>query len=253
MQSDSDTMNQAEKSKRISAVSHQVSCSDCSLNPICLPVAVKEQELEELDNIIHRSKPLKKGAHLFRAGDDFESIYAVRTGTVKTYALSEDGDEQVTGFYLPGEVFGVDGISSNVHTNGAKALEAASVCEIPFNRLETLSLEIPSLQRHFFKLMSKEIQSDQQLLLLLSKKTADERISSLLLSISARQAQRGLSSRQFRLPMSRVDIGDYLGLAVETVSRVFTRLQKQSVITVEGKEIEITDHSSLCAICNGSA
>lgn len=237
--------------RRIPSRGANVSCNDCSLNPICLPVAVKSQELDSLDKIIKRSKPLKKGEHLFRASDDFRSIYAVRSGTIKTYSVTEDGEEQVTGFYLPGEILGIDGIGTNAHSNSAKALEAAAVCEIPFDKLEELSTAIPSLQHHFFKLMSQEIQADQQLIMLLSKKSAEERIASLLMSISARHQKRGLSPTSFRLPMSRNDIGNFLGLAVETVSRVFTRLQKQSVIAVEGKEIDICNHQQLCHISNG--
>ena len=229
-----------------------VSCTDCSLNPICLPVAVNETQLEELDKIIKRSKPLKKGEHLFRASDPFASIYAVRSGTIKTYSVTEDGEEQVTGFYLPGEILGVDGISTNIHSNSAKALETAAVCEIPFEKLEFLSSQIPTLQRHFFQLMSKEIQADQQLIMLLSKKSAEERIASLLLSISTRHTKRGLSASGFRLPMSRNDIGNFLGLAVETVSRVFTRLQKQGVIFVDGKEVEVLDMRGLCHMANSA-
>lgn len=236
---------------RIPAKGVNVSCGDCSLNPICLPVAVESQELDELDNIIKRSKPMKKGEHLFRASDPFHSIYAVRSGTIKTYTVTEDGEEQVTGFYLPGEILGVDGIGTDAHSNSAKSLETSAVCEIPFEKLEELSVAIPSLQHHFFKLMSQEIQSDQQLIMLLSKKSAEERIASLLLSISTRHQKRGLSPAAFRLPMSRNDIGNFLGLAVETVSRVFTRLQKQGVIAVDGKEVEILDRSHLCHVSNG--
>ncbi|MFZ5502225.1 MAG: fumarate/nitrate reduction transcriptional regulator Fnr [Pseudomonadota bacterium] len=228
-----------------------VSCTDCSLNPICLPVAVKEKELDELDSIIKRSRPMKKGEHLFRASDPFASIFAVRSGTIKTYSVTEDGEEQVTGFYLPGEVLGIDGISTNFHSNSAKALETAAVCEIPFDKLEFLSAKIPTLQRHFFQLMSREIQADQQLIMLLSKKSAEERIAALLLSISSRHGKRGLSPSRFRLPMSRNDIGNFLGLAVETVSRVFTRLQKQEIIFVDGKEVEILNMHELCHMSNG--
>ena len=241
----------SDNERRIPSRASNVSCNDCSLNPSCLPVAVKSQELDSLDRIIKRSKPLKKGGHLFRASDDFRSIFAVRSGTIKTYSVTEDGEEQVTGFYLPGEILGIDGIGTNVHSNSAKALEASAVCEIPFDKLEELSVAIPSLQHHFFKLMSQEIQADQQLIMLLSKKSAEERIAALLMSISARHQKRGLSPVSFRLPMSRNDIGNFLGLAVETVSRVFTRLQKQGVIAVEGKEIEICDHKQLCHLSNG--
>lgn len=237
---------------RIPSRTLSVSCQECSLSPICLPVAVKEQELDQLDSIIRRSRPLRKGEHLFRASDTFRSIYAVRSGSIKTYSVTEDGEEQVTGFYLPGEILGVDGICSNTHTNSAKALESAAVCEIPFDKMEQLSVAIPSLQRHFFQLMSKEIQADQQLLMLLSKKSAEERIASLLLSIAARNGARGLSPTRFRLAMSRNDIGNFLGLAVETVSRVFTRLQKHGLLLVEGKEVEIKNTHSLCSISEGS-
>lgn len=242
----------SDNEARIPSRTLNVSCSDCSLNPICLPVAVKTQELDELDSIIKRSKPLKKGEHLFRASDPFKSIYAVRSGTIKTYSVTEDGEEQVTGFYLPGEILGIDGIGTNAHSNSAKSLETAAVCEIPFDQLEKMASAIPSLQHHFFKLMSQEIQSDQQLIMLLSKKSAEERIGSLLLSISARHAKRGLSATLFRLPMSRNDIGNFLGLAVETVSRVFTRLQKQNIIAVDGKEIEILSMEELCHSSNGA-
>ena len=227
-----------------------VSCTDCSLNPVCLPVAVRDDELDELDSIIKRSRPLRKGEHLFRAGDAFESVYAVRSGAFKTCTISEDGEEQVTGFYLPGEILGMDGIGTNSHTNAARALEHASICEIPFARLEVLSAKIPTLQRHFFQLMSREIQADQQLLLLLTKKPADERLAAFLLNLSSRCARRGLSASRLRLPMSRNDIGNYLGLAVETVSRIFTRLQGANVLKVDGRDVEIADRNVLCDMAN---
>ncbi len=230
---------------RLPVRSAEVTCRSCSLNPICLPVAVNETQLVELDQIIKRSRPIRKGEHLFRSGDTFFSIYAVRSGTIKTYAVTEDGDEQVTGFYLPGELMGIDGINTGQHSNSARALETSAVCEIPFDKLEILSAKMPTLQHHFFQLMSREIQADQQLIMLLSKKSAEERIAALLLSISSRHTRRGLSASGFRLPMSRNDIGNYLGLAVETVSRVFTRLQKQGIIQVDGKDVEVLDMTAL--------
>ena len=172
-------------------MSHHVSCNDCSLSPICLPLAVAPAQLDELDRIIHRGRPLKRGEHLFRAADDFQAVYAVRSGALKTYVLSDEGDEQVTGFYLPGEVLGMDGISTAHHVSNAKALETATVCEIPFSKLEMLSQRIPTLQHHFFSLMSNEIRSDRELHMLLSKKNADDRVASLLLSMSARHQRRG--------------------------------------------------------------
>lgn len=230
-----------------------VTCTDCTLNPVCLPLAVKVEEIDELDSIIKRSRPLRKGEHMFRPGDAFQSVFAVRSGAFKTYTLTEEGEEQVTGFYLPGEILGMDGLSTNTHSNAAKALESAAVCEIPFSKLETLSTRIPTLQRHFFQLMSREIQVDQQLMLLLTKKPADERVASFLLNLSSRYTRRGLSPNRFRLPMSRNDIGNYLGLAVETVSRIFTRLQQGGVLAVDGKEIEVLQRQTLCDMANASS
>ena len=229
---------------------YQVNCGNCRLNSICLPLALESDDIEQLDNIIQRSKPLQKNQHLYREGDEFQSVYAVRSGTLKAYKTTDDGREQVTGFYFPGEILGMDGISNNTHASSAKSLETAAICEIPFSSLEKLSAIMPSLQRHFFQLMSREITEDQQLITLLSKNSADERVASLMLSISTRNARRKLSATQFRLPMSRVDIGNYLGLTVETVSRVFSRMQKMDILCVDNKEIEILDIESLRSMAN---
>lgn len=225
---------------------NRVSCNECTLSAVCLPLAVAPQQLNQLDDIIKRGRPLKRGEHLYRAADEFRSVYAVRSGALKTYSLSEDGEEQVTGFYLPGEVVGMDGVSTAYHVSSAKALETATVCEVPFEMMEDLSLRIPSLQHHFFQLMSQEIKADRELHMLLSKKTAEDRIVALLLSLSARAYRRGLSDTRLRLPMPRNDMANYLGLAVETVSRIFTRLHQTGVLKVEGREVEILDRDRLC-------
>jgi CRP/FNR family transcriptional regulator len=231
----------------------RVSCGNCRLNTICLPISLHIEDIDRLNNIIQRGKPLQKGDFLYRANDHFDSVYAIRSGAVKAMTLSDNGEEQITGFYLPGEVVGMDGIADNRYTNSVIALETASVCEIPFNRMEELSLQIPNLQRHFFQLMSREITQDQQIITLLSKSSAEERIAALLLSISSRNSRRQLSANAFRLPMSRTDIGNYLGLTIETVSRIFTRLQKQDVIVVDKKEILIKNMDQLRNIANGDA
>jgi CRP/FNR family transcriptional regulator len=230
----------------------KTSCSNCRLNTICLPISLHIDDIDRLNNIVQRGKPLQRGEYLYRANDTFDSVYAIRSGAVKALTISDNGDEQVTGFYLPGEVVGLDGIADNRYTNSVIALETASVCEIPFNRMEELSLQIPNLQRHFFQLMSREITQDQQVITLLSKSTAEERIAALLLSISSRNSRRQLSANAFRLPMSRTDIGNYLGLTIETVSRIFTRLQKQAVIQVDKKEILIASMDQLRNIANGT-
>jgi CRP/FNR family transcriptional regulator, anaerobic regulatory protein len=230
----------------------KVNCGNCRLNTICLPISLHLEDIDKLNGIIQRGKPLQKGDYLYRANDIFNSVYAIRSGAVKAISLSDNGKEQVTGFYLPGEVVGLDGLADNRYTNSVIALETASVCEIPFNRMEDLSLQIPSLQRHFFQLMSREITQDQQIITLLSKSSAEERIAALLLSISTRNNRRQLAANAFRLPMSRTDIGNYLGLTIETVSRIFSRLQKQAVINVDKKEILIENMDALLKIANGS-
>lgn len=230
----------------------RVSCGNCRLNTICLPITLHIDDIDRLNGIVQRGKPLQKGEYLYRAQDPFNSVFAIRSGAVKAVSISETGDEQVTGFYLPGEVVGLDGLAADTYTNSVIALETSSVCEIPFNRLEELSLQIPTLQRHFFQLMSREITQEQQVITLLSKSSAEARIASLLLSISARNGRRNLSTNNFILPMSRTDIGNFLGLTIETVSRVFTRLQKNNVITVDKKEISIVDMDSLQTIAKGT-
>lgn len=217
----------------------EVSCDSCSLRPICMPSAITQEQLDTIDSIVKRGRSLKRGETLFHLSNPFESIFAVRSGAVKTYSLAPSGEELVTGFYLPGEILGLEGISQGVHMATAVALETTTVCEIPFDRFGELALQIPSLQKHFFHLMSAEIWRDRLLHRLLGKRSADDRVVALLLSLSARHQRRGLSGTQFRLPMSRYDIGNYLGLAVETVSRIFTRLNKKDMVHVKGREIDI--------------
>jgi CRP/FNR family transcriptional regulator len=230
----------------------KISCNSCQLNSICLPISLHVDEINHLDEIVQRSKPLQKGSYLYRTNETFRSIFAVRSGSVKAISVSDNGDEQVTGFYLPGEVVGLDGIANNIYTNSVIALETASVCEIPFHRMTELSARLPSLQHHFFRLMSQEITQDQRIITLLSKSNADQRIAAFLLSISARNRRRKLSATAFCLPMSRTDIGNFLGLTIETVSRVFSRLQKQGVLNVNRKDIDIAQIDTLRRISTGA-
>jgi CRP/FNR family transcriptional regulator len=232
--------------------SHQTHCKDCSLAPLCLPLSLNLEDMDALDDIVKRGRPLKKGEFLFRQGDAFNSVYAVRSGALKTLSLSDGGEEQITGFHLPSEMVGLSGMDTQTYPVSAQALETTSVCEIPFERLDELSVQLPQLRRQLMRIMSREIRDDQQMMLLLSKKTADERIATLLVNLSARFRARGFSANQFRLSMSRNEIGNFLGLAVETVSRVFTRFQAADLIAAEGKEVEILDPIQLCALAGGS-
>ncbi|MGH8493421.1 MAG: fumarate/nitrate reduction transcriptional regulator Fnr [Moraxellaceae bacterium] len=229
------------------------SCAECALNPVCLPPAVAEADLDQLENIIERRRPLPRGSQLFQQGDTFNAVYAVRSGGIKTCITGPDGAEQITGFYLPGEIVGLDGIANGHHGVTATVLESTAVCTIPFSRLEALTSRLPGLQHHLFTLLSREIQADQQLLLLLGKRSAEARLAAFLLSLSTRHQRRGLSGRRFLLPMSRTDIGNHLGLAIETVSRLFTRLQQSGVLAAEGKDITLLDSSALCLLAEPAA
>ena len=225
-----------------------VSCSSCRLNELCLPLALNKSEIQQLDAIVERNRPYTKGEHLYRQGDEFKSVYAVRSGSFKSYYVSDSGRGRVTGFYLPGEIIGMDGIASEKYSNTTTALEHSSICEIPFSQLERLSQVLPNMQHHFFSIMADEIAKDQQVHTLHSSYTAEERTASFLLGLSARYTRVSLSPTRFLLPMTRGDIGEYLGLTVETVSRIFTALQKKGYISVDNREIELKDIDSLRSI-----
>ena len=222
-----------------------VSCASCRLSELCLPLALNKSEIHKLDAIVERNRPLTKGDHLYRQSDEFKSVYAVRSGSFKSYFLSNSGKSRVTGFYLLGDIIGMDGIASNKYANSTSALEHSSICEIPFSQLGKLSRELPSLQHHFFAIMGNEIVKDQQVHTLLSSYSAEERTASFLLGLSSRYARVSLSPTRFLLSMTRGDIGEYLGLTVETVSRIFTSLQKKRLISVDNREIELLDIESL--------
>lgn len=223
----------------------QPHCNSCSLNALCLPLSLNNTDMDRLDSIIRRGRPVEKGQVLFQQGDNFQSVFAVRTGAIKTYTLASNGEEQITGFHLASELVGLAGYDNGVYPLSAKALETTTICEIPLIQLDTLADELPTLRRQLMRNMSSEIRQDQHMMLLLSKKNAEERVASFLLNIAQRYGRRGYSTTHFRLPMSRVDISNYLGLAVETISRVFTRFQKNELIETQGKEVILLDMDTL--------
>ncbi|WP_462320619.1 fumarate/nitrate reduction transcriptional regulator Fnr [Halochromatium sp.] len=231
--------------KVISFDTIRVACKNCSLSQLCLPMGLAPEDVERLDSIIKRSRPLHRGDHLFRGGERFRSLYVVKTGSVKTYAPSEEGGEQVLGFHLPGEIIGLDAIDKSCHACSAKVLETSAICEVPFQRFEELAASIPSLQHQMYRLLSKEIGQDADMLLLLGKKNAEERLAAFLTSMSSRLSKRGLSPTDFYLSMSRHEIGSYLGLAVETVSRLFTRFQEDGLLRVDRKHVEVLNLPAL--------
>ena len=226
----------------------KTACSQCNLQELCLPFGMSDGDIDQLDALVGARRKVKRHQHLYRVGDAFESIYAVRTGSFKTDVLLEDGREQVTGFQMSGEILGLDGISTDTHTCNAVALEDCDVCIIPFANLETLSREVESLQHQFHKVMSREIVRDHGVMMLLGSMRAEERLAAFLINMSQRFTARGFSAAEFHLRMTREEIGSYLGLKLETVSRAFSRFQENGLIAVQQKHIRIRDIDGLKAL-----
>ncbi len=227
-------------------------CSNCNLAELCLPVDLTISELQLLDELSAVKRSFSRGDYLYRSGDKFRSLFAIHSGSFKTQILHEDGREQVTGFQMAGEIIGLDAISTDIHACEAVAMEKSIVCELPFNKLEELSRVIPKLQRHLHKIMSREIVRDQGIMLLLGSMRAEERLAAFLLNLSQRYAMRDLSATQFQLSMSRQEIGSYLGLKLETVSRAFSHFQEEGIILVKVRSVEILNLARLQACINSS-
>ena len=241
------------RNRKLKIADIKVSCGTCSLSELCLPHGMSHDDMDELDKIVKRQQPFQPGQHIFRAGDTGHALFAVRSGALKSYCTTEDGDEQVIGFTLPGEVVGLDGMSDGNYASSSVVLETASVCELPYNSLEDMCHTLSGLNRQMMRIVSKEVVADQAMLLLLGKRTAEERLANFLLALSSRYHSRGLSANEFNLPMSRQDIGNYLGLAIETVSRLFANFQKNQLLTVNRRQIILTDMRRLRAMVEGCA
>lgn len=226
-------------------------CRTCRLHSLCLPHELPQRDTGELARIVQLRRPMKRGTHVFQAGSRFHSIFAVRAGSVKTSTLLPSGDEHVSGFHLPGEILGLDAIASRSHPSTSVALETSHVCEIPFTALEHLGERIPALQRQLLRIMSRELSNEQNTAHLLARRSAEQRLAMALLDLSQRFANRGLSASHFRLPMSRLDLANYLGLAPETMSRTFRRLETQGVLSIAGKAVAILDDIALGELIHG--
>lgn len=225
--------------KVINLTNLKAACNDCSLRDLCLPLGLGESDMRELDGAVRSRRKLKKGEMLYRVGDPFRALFAIRSGSTKTCQIAADGSVQITGFHLPGELLGVDAISSDKHPCDVMALENSEFCELPFDKLEILAHNIPGLQHQLFRLMSREIMEEEAQLLMLGRMKAEERLAAFLVSISKRYQRLGYSPVDLRLPMSRQDLGDYLGLALETVSRLFSRFQEEALIEVQGRSVKL--------------
>lgn len=223
----------------------KVACSNCNLRELCMPMGLSEQDMTRLDDLVAVRRKVKRGTHLFSHGDKFTSIYAIRTGFFKTCLATEDGRDQVTGFQMAGEIIGLDGIVNDQHSCNAVALEDAEVCVMPFDRIEEISREVTALQHHVHKIMSREIVREHGVMLLLGSMRAEERLAAFLLNLVQRLHARGFSQSELVLRMTREEIGSYLGLKLETVSRTFSKFVEDGTVEVKQRHVRILDCESL--------
>ena len=228
----------------------KVACSNCNLRELCMPVGLHQAELRRIDELVANRRSIKRGAMLFRNGETFTSLFAVRTGFFKTSLTTEDGRDQVTGLQMAGELIGLDGIVNEQHTCDATALEDAEVCVMPFDRIEDLSREVGALQKHVHRIMSREIVREHGVMLLLGGMRAEERLAAFLLNLVQRLQARGFSSQELILRMTREEIGSYLGMKLETVSRTFSRFADEGIIEVRQRHIHIVDEQALKRLVN---
>lgn len=230
----------------------KVACSNCNLRELCMPVGFNQGEMKRLDEVVATRRRIKQGGLLFASGEPFTSLFAIRTGFFKTSVATEDGREQVTGFQMAGEVIGLDGIVSDHHNCNAVALEDSDVCVMPFANVEELSREFPVLQRHVHKIMSREIVRENSVMMLLGNMRAEERLAAFLLNLVQRLHARGFSQSELVLRMTREEIGSYLGMKLETVSRTFSKFSDEGIIDVKQRYVRIINADALKKIYNPS-
>jgi CRP/FNR family transcriptional regulator len=228
----------------------KVACSNCNLRELCMPMGLSDSEMQRIDDVVATRRKIARGDTLFRNGDRFGALYAIRTGFFKTCVSAEDGRDQVTGFQMAGEIIGLDGIVSDHHTCDAVALEDAEVCVMTFDRIEELSREISALQRHVHKIMSREIVRENGVMLLLGSMRAEERLAAFLLNLVQRLHARGFSQSELVLRMTREEIGSYLGLKLETVSRTFSKFADDGIVEVKQRHVRILNPDALKLIVN---
>jgi CRP/FNR family transcriptional regulator len=220
-------------------------CSNCSMRGICVPTGMQAEDVPQVDALVYTRRRIKRGEHVYRAGDAFHALYAFRSGFFKGYMVTRDGKTQVTGFPMAGDLIGMDGIGTDKHTLSVVALEDGEVCVVPYTHLQSLTSRVPALQHQFHRMMSREIVRELDLMSLLGSMRAEARVAEFLLSLSRRFAERGYSSHEFNLRMTREEIGSYLGLKLETVSRVLSKMQEQGLIRANLRYIEIVDAEAL--------
>jgi len=230
----------------------QAGCAGCSMHQLCLPMGLEEADMQRLDQIIGRRRRVKRDQTLYRMNDVFNTLYAIRLGHFKTYQMNSNGSQQITGFQMAGELLGMDAIGTGRHQCEAVALEDSEVCEIPFSPLEELFQEMPILLRQFHRIMSKEISREQGVMLALNNMSAQQKLAAFLVNLSSRYVTRGYSATRFQLRMTREEIGNYLGLAVESVSRLLSAFKKNGIVDVNHRELELLDLPALRSIALGT-
>lgn len=241
--------------KAINIDNLKVSCSYCTLNELCFPRGMASSDMEKLDSVVKRDKILHKNDFLYRDGEECKAIYAIKSGGIKTIKENKSGDAQIVGFHLPGELIGFDGFATDIHVCSAEALETTNVCELSLDNLESLCKEVPGLQKQMRRIVGLEVNNDHELLLLLGKMTAEEKLATFLISLSNRMKQRNWKETDFNLNMTRQDVANYLGLAVETVSRLFALFNEKGFITSDKRNIVIHDMDALKQVvgdCQGN-
>lgn len=229
-----------------------VACRYCGIYNLCLPLGLERADLTLLDSIVRRKAVFKRGQTFFRQGKRFDYIYAIRSGSVKSYLCTGDGRTQITAFHIAGDVLGLSALAAREYTCDARALETTSVCMVDAAQFEELAKEIPSLQYQMLTIMSKQIRHDEELMLLLGKRSAEEKLAGYLLELSRRYASRNYSPTEFHLSMSRGDIGNYLGIAEETVCRILARFREEKLITTYRRHTRLNDVKRLSAMADAS-
>jgi CRP/FNR family transcriptional regulator len=226
-------------------------CSSCKLRELCLPGLLCAEDTARVENLVYARRRVKRGESLFQAGAEFNAVYAIRSGFLKTSLVDGEGREQVTGFFMGGELLGLEGIGSGAYQGSAVALEDSEVCILPFALIEKMARELPALQRQLHAVLAREIKRSHGVMMLLGSMRAAERLATFLVNLSKRFVRRGYSASDFHLRMTREEIGSYLGLKLETVSRLFSRFQADALIEVEQKHVRILDIAGLERVLAG--
>lgn len=224
---------------------HEVCCSSCNLREMCLPAGLCAEDMQRMEHVVYARRRVRRGEALFNAGDAFNAVYAVRVGFFKSSVVDREGREQVTGFFMGGELLGMDGVGTGTYNGAAIALEDSEVCVMPFALVEEMAREVPALQRHLHSVLSREIVRDHGVMMLLGSMRAEERLATFLLNLSRRFTRRGFSASDFHLRMTREELGSYLGLKLETVSRLFSKFQEDGLLEVNQKHVRIRDSEAL--------